>query len=306
MTGRLFIFWNRWFPSFGALGFASFLIAVVSGIPLAISYQVDHAFDSLQLLQLTNPGARYFRSLHYWSGQLFILTTFIHVIEHLIGQNEKKLKPGVWLRLVLALLFALFVMLSGFILKADAEGRMAGQILGGLLSTIPLTGDGLKLMVLGSSGDLDLVYVHHLVTTTLFLWVVIIEHTRRIWPDLLSTVYSLGICTVLAVLIVPALELPDAPLIRGPWYFIGLQEILHWIQQPLVVIGILLIVLILFILVRWLTAGKASLVKRFLVFLLFMYMALTINNWVFRDGNWKQRVPGLASDFNEEMENGDN
>ncbi len=288
MARSFFQFWNRRFPSFGNLAYASFLIAVISGIPLAIPYQVSRAFDSLQLLQLTNPGAVFYRSIHYWSGQLFILFTLLHIIEHLLKKNEKKIKPGLWLRLVLALLLGLFVMLSGFILKADGEGVMARQILSGLLGTIPFFGESLRLIVLGVSKSLQLVYLHHLVTTTVFAWVIIIEHVRRVWPDLLSSVYLLGVGTILAFTVPPGLQMPGASVIRGPWYFIGLQELLHWIPNPLIVICLLAIGLILFTLVRWMTPEKAGIAKGILVMFLVLYGILTLNNWVLRDGNWNQ------------------
>ncbi|MCP4754983.1 MAG: DUF4405 domain-containing protein [Proteobacteria bacterium] len=288
MARSFYQIWNRWFPTFGNLAYASFLVAVISGIPLAIPYRVERAFDSLQILMLTNPGGVFFRSIHYWSGQLFIAFTLVHVIEHLLNRNERDLKKGLWLRLVFALLLALFVMLSGFILKADGEGVMARQILKGLLGTLPLIGENLGRFVLGSSKSLQLIYLHHLVTTTLFIWIIIIEHVRRIWPDLLSSVYLLGAGTILALLFPPGLQLFDAPLIRGPWYFIGLQELLHWIPDPLIVIGLLILYLLLFGLVRWMSPVKAGLTKRILVLFLVFYIVLTLNNWGFRDGNWNQ------------------
>lgn len=251
-------------------------------------YQVNRAFDSLQILQLTNPAGVFFRSIHYWSGQLFILFTLVHVIEHLLKKNEKRLKSGLWLRLVLVLLLALFVMLSGFILKADGEGVMARQILNGLVGTVPIIGENLRLFVLGTSKNLQLVYLHHLVTTTVFIWIIVIEHVRRVWPDLLSFTYLLGIGTILTFTFPPGLQLPSAEVIRGPWYFIGLQELLHWIPEPLIVICILAVLFILLSLVRWMTPVKAGYAKRVLVAFLVLYLVLSLNNWVLRDGNWNQ------------------
>jgi len=286
MAKAFFKTWNRGFPTFGNFAFASFLVAVISGIPLAIPYQVDRAFDSLQILHLTNPAGLFFRSIHYWSGQLFILFTVVHIIEHLLEGNERDLKTGLWIRLVIVTIASLFVMLSGFILKGDGEAVMARQILIGLLSTLPVFGETLKLFILGASKNMQLIYLHHLVTTTVFIWVVIIEHVRRAWPDLLSSVYLLGGGTILAILFPPELMLPGAPLIRGPWYFIGLQELLHWIPDPLSVIGMLTLLLLLFSLVRWLP-DKISIIGKWTLFIfLLFYSALTLNNWCFRDGNW--------------------
>lgn len=286
MSGSIFKFWNGRFSTFGNLAFAAFLIAVISGIPLAIPYSVDNAADSLQLLLLTNPAGVFFRSLHYWSGQLFLLFTLIHIIEHLSKSSERDLKQGLWTRLVLALFFTLFVMVSGFILKADVEGRMARQILSGLLKTVPLVGSDLQTAVLGNSDSLSLIYTHHLITTSLILGMIIIEHARRAWPELLSYVYLLGISTVLAVLIPQGLQLTETAKIRGPWYFMGLQEILHWITNPLVVVGLLVCCLVFFFMLRWMNPVKSTWTKKILFTLLVFYGVLTINNWAFRDANW--------------------
>ncbi|MBT4088047.1 MAG: DUF4405 domain-containing protein [Deltaproteobacteria bacterium] len=286
MPGSIFIFWNRRLSTFGNLAFAAFLIAVISGIPLSIVYNVDRATDSLQLLLLTLPRGAFFRSVHYWSGQLFLLFTLIHVIEHLSKNSERDLKAGLWTRLVLALLLSFFVMLSGFILKADVEGKMAQQIFGGLLKTFPFVGSDLRMIILGNSDSLNLLYVHHLISTTLFIGIVILEHMRRAWPELLSYVYLLGASTLLAILIPQGLQLTTSAKIRGPWYFIGLQEILHWISNPLVVVGLLLCCLGGFLLLRWMKPTKSKWTKKFLLALLLFYGILTVNNWGFRDANW--------------------
>lgn len=286
MAKSFFQIWNRGFPTFGNFAFASFLIAVISGIPLAIPYQIDRAFDSLQILLLTNPAGLFFRSIHYWSGQLFILFTLIHILEHLLKRGERDVKTGLWIRLVIVTIASLFVMLSGFLLKGDGEAVMARQILNGLFNTLPVFGETLKLFILGASKNMQLVYLHHLVTTTVFIWVVVIEHVRRVWPDLLSSVYLLGGGTILAFLFPPELTLPGASLIRGPWYFIGLQELLHWIPNPLIVIGLLTVLLLLFSLLRWMPLKMATTSKRVLLIVLLFYVVLTLNNGWFRDGNW--------------------
>lgn len=219
---------------------------------------------------------------------MFVLFTVAHIIEHLSEKKERDLESGVWLRLILALLAAMFVMLSGFILKADGEGIMARQILNGLLGVVPVIGENLRLLVLGPEKSLRLIYLHHLMTTTFFIWVVIIEHVRRVWPEILSFVYIFAIVTIFAILSPPGLLLLSASVIRGPWYFIGLQELLHWIPDSLIVIGILTVCLSLFSLVRWVNPIKAQKIKRMLVVFLILYAALTLNNWGFRDGNWNQ------------------
>lgn len=290
MPGLLFTFWNRRIPTFGNLAFAGFLVAVLSGIPLAFSYDVGQASDSMQVLLLTNPAGVFFRSVHYWSGQLFLFSAVLHVIEHLWKNSEIDLKPGLWLRLVMVLLLSLFLMVSGFILKADVEGKMAQQILAGLLETVPVFGQGIRSLVLGGSNNLSIIYVHHLITTTVLIIFIIFEHVRRAWPDLLAYIYLLGISGVLAVMLPQGLQLAGEAAIRGPWYFIGLQEILHWITSPALVIFLLTFFAVLFTLLRWMPAAPSRRAKKLLLGLLVFYLLLTINNWGFRDANWHSLI----------------
>jgi len=290
MLGMFFTFWNRYIPTFGNLAFAGFLVAALSGIPLAFSYNVGHAADSMQLLQLTNPTALFFRSIHYWSGQVFLFATIVHVIEHLWKNSEFDIRPGLWLRLVLILLLSFFVMVSGFILKAGVEGEMALQILAGLLETLPGVGNGFRAFILGSTDNLSILYIHHLISTTLVIAIIIFEHVRRAWPEVLSYIYLMGLSSTLAVLLPQGLQLAGEAAIRGPWYFIGLQETLHWITNPAAVIAIIIISTDLFTLLRWMspTASRGS--KKALLALLVFYIVLTINSWGFRDANWNSLI----------------
>lgn len=52
----------------GALALANFLVCAVSGVFLAIPYDVGKAYESIVALLLTNPAGSFFRNLHYWSA----------------------------------------------------------------------------------------------------------------------------------------------------------------------------------------------------------------------------------------------
>lgn len=281
-----FSLWNRRFPTFGILSAASFLIAVITGIPLAIYFDVSSPFDSLQLLALQNPPGQFFRSLHYWSGQLFLWFTLAHILEYLLLSRERKLATGIWLRLVFSILLSFLVMLTGFILKGDEEGRMALQIFGGLIDTLPFIAKQTRTLILGGNGDFQVIYMHHMVTTSIFLWVIIIEHARKIWPSLLSYLYSLSVVSILSVFLPAGLAWKSSEAVKGPWYFIGLQELLHWFTNPLFVIAQVLLFFGAFTTLPWLKEKQSTGLKWVLLILIGIYILLTMNNWVLRDASW--------------------
>ena len=71
--------------------------------------------------------------------------------------------------------------------------------------------------------------------------VIVYRDGERVWPEPRSTIYVLGFSMVFAALFTPGLNAETSGVhVRGPWYFVGLQEILHWTSRPkgqLLVIG---------------------------------------------------------------------
>lgn len=61
----LYSFWNL---PFGNIATATFIIAVLSGVFLALPFDVKNPYESISLLLLTNLPAVFFRNVHYWSA----------------------------------------------------------------------------------------------------------------------------------------------------------------------------------------------------------------------------------------------
>ena len=278
------------FP-FGQIAFSSFLIAVVSGIFLAIPFDIKNPYDSISLILLTNPAGTFFRNIHYWSAQIFLIFSVLHVIDHLRMKTERKLSNGVWLRVTISIFFLFFVMISGFILKGDADSEQALRILRSLFEQIPFLGNTIADSFLGREGDFQLVYVHHIVTATIILWVVIVEHSKVLWAEIKVFVYTLFLSSVIAFLFAPSLHDGKNPIIKGPWYFVGLQEILHWISQSQLVIIFIFLLFILFYLIKNLREDFSYSVKKFLLVFLFFYLFLTVVGYYFRGENWEFVYP---------------
>jgi hypothetical protein len=231
-TVALFDRWNARLPSIGDLAFAAFWLALGSGALVAVPYDVAAAADSLQLLLLANPTGAFVRGLHYWSAQLFLVFTALHLIEHLARRTEARVHLGVWLRLVLSTVVVVYLMLSGYVLKGDGEGQLARQVLAGLLDRLPLLGGALHSLLLGPEGSLQLLYVQHAATASLLTLAFIVEHFRRAWPGPAAWLAVLVSSAGLSLALVPTLHVPADPVVKGPWYMLGLQELLHWLRSP--------------------------------------------------------------------------
>jgi len=281
----------------GSVATASFVICAISGIFLAIPYKIADPFDSVSLILLDNPSAAFFRNIHYWSAQLFLVFTLLHIIDHFIQNTEFIVGKGIWTRLILSLPVVFFVMISGFILKGDPDALSAHAVLSGLLNKIPFAGSLINDSLLVSGSSLELVYIHHVASATIILIIIIIEHSRRIWP-LPSTFIILLLSTlILSFFLHPSFGRETG---AGPWYFIGFQEILLWSPNPGRTwwLFILLIVLI-WVLPRLVPRFNLRMKFLLLAFLLF-YVMISITGAFFRDSDknltWPwQRDPNCNS-----------
>jgi hypothetical protein len=289
---RLFEAWNERLPAIGDLAFACFWLAFASGALVAIPYDAEAAADSLQVLMLTNPAGAFLRGLHYWSAQLFLVFTALHLIEHLARRTETRVRLGVWLRLVLSTVVVVYLMISGYVLKGDAEGQLARQVLSGLLERLPLVGDALHALLVGPGDSLQLLYVQHAATATLLTLAFIVEHFRRAWPGAAAWLVALMASGTLSLGLVPTLHDPAHPVVKGPWYMLGVQEMLHWLARPGLVWIPLLGGLVLVAALPLLPARWAGAVKGLLAGALVVYGGLTLVGHLFRGANWEWRPPG--------------
>lgn len=278
---------------------ASFAICAFSGLMLIPLYVSSAPLDSLVLLSLKNQPGVYIRSLHFWSAQAFLVSTVAHIVDHLLRRSEMRLQFGVWLRLSLAIPVLVAGMLSGFLLRADAAAAQALPVLRSLLTVFPFIGDGMRVLLTGSSADLSTIYLHHACTTTLILLLVTIEHTRRIVPTARSLAWVALPASLISLLLVPGLEWRSSAVEKGPWYLVGLQEILHWLPQPQEVVwGGIVGMALLTLLPRF--SGRFQVLARWtLATAALSYLVLTGLGLGFRGNGWRWTSPRsvLASEI---------
>lgn len=287
--GRLIAF--RTF-TFGDVVTASFLLAALSGVALAVPFEPADAYASLATLALANPAGVFVRNLHYWSGQVCFVFTLLHAWDHLRLGTERRVRPGVWARLVAALALIAFVMLSGFLLRGDADAQQALRILTEATTQIPVVGPALATFVFGASGALGIVYVQHAATATIAVWLFAIEHARRIWPRPAAFVGVVLAVAAVSLVVSPGLHDGRDPVVKGPWYFLGLQEILHWTPWPVVAVLGLVAVLGAFYALRRVGGRPGAGLRRALVALVFVYAGLCAVGGFLRGENWSWQ-PGL-------------
>lgn len=285
-----------YYDTFGGIATAFFLICCLSGIFLVIPYDVKNPYESISYFLLTDPAAVLFRNIHYWSAQLFLVFIIIHFWDHFYKSTETRVKKGIWLRLTISIIAIFYVMISGFILKADTDAQEAREILSSLIASIPLAGNFISYALLGPSEDYQVIYVHHIATATIFLFIINFEHARIIWGKAKTFIISSIIILVVSYIFQAPLHDNYDFIIKGPWYFLGLQEVLNWMRHPGYILLAILILLIIIYFIPKLSNSRSRIVKWALFVFFIFYMVVTIIGCCFRGENWEWKWSDTESD----------
>lgn len=216
----------------GALTTSALFWAVFSGVIVAYQYEVFSPFVSTVAMNTLIPFGSFFRSFHYWSAQAFFLGLLWHIIERLSDAVAYEDRLGRWAVLVVTLVMAVLALFTGYVLKWDATGRAAGHIAENLLLSIPVLGGQLNRFLVAVSEDgLMRVYAAHMGLSLGLWWLGTWFHTRRVTFTYKDGIITLLICSILSVFVQAPLE--QGPLepsvIKGPWFFLGVQELLKHI-----------------------------------------------------------------------------
>jgi hypothetical protein len=281
---------ERWrLPSvkFGECATAALLIAVASGVVLAIPYDPADALTSVAAMALANPAAAFFRNLHYWSAQALLVLTLLHAWDHVRRREPRPLRFGVWLRICLTLPVLGLAAWSGFVLKGDLDGLQALRVVATTVADLPLVGPLLVSALFGRDESLHLVHIHHAATFTIALWLVLIEHGRLLWPRPVATLAVLVPATLLSLWVSPALHDGLSAVVKGPWYFVGLQEAFHWSPWPGLVVAVGVLPLLALIGMRWLGPRGKRATACGLLAATALYAALSVVGWAFRGADWE-------------------
>jgi len=225
---------SRFFPR---LGLASLILCLASGVVLSFQYRpFGNVFQNVEEITSMVPYGRFFRQLHYGSGQLFVILMLFHTLDHFLKKRYRSFPKLQWASLVLSLGLCFFALFTGFILKGDKEGLFAGEIFMNILRTIPLAGNSIsQLFIVPGGGLFYLPYLYHFLFLPVLIVFFLKDHIREWFPDWQFLFAATAGLFLFALFVDPRVDIPpDAPvqLIKGPWFFLGIQSLLK-LMQPL-------------------------------------------------------------------------
>ncbi|MCP4339943.1 MAG: hypothetical protein GY799_13890 [Desulfobulbaceae bacterium] len=218
----------------GAWALIAFYISLLSGIIVGLQYDYLNPFYSTTAIDLLSPYGRFFRSLHFFSSQFF----FFFCIIHLLAIHEKTIKYSQWewLRLVGTFPLILLLLFTGYVLRGDNTGSSAGIIAENIMQAIPVFGVPLNDLFFSlTDSGLRKVYIHHVIALDLLLLLFAWNHLRIYRINVRDYLPLVAAMLIFSVFVSAPFE-PDRlgiSYISGPWFFLGLQELLRYLP-PLV------------------------------------------------------------------------
>ncbi len=276
------------FDTAGWIATSALLLCVLSGVLLAIPYDFTRAHQSVSEVLLFNPSGVFVRNLHYWSAQMFFIFTLLHIYDHLKKSTETNIRTKrTWLILCIVVVSLGYEMISGFILKGDAGGIQARRIITSMLESIPVAGRMISSAFTGTDENWQVVYIQHVATGTILLFIGIYEHVKTVWPRLRTFVIVFAILFLFSLVLRAPFGQVESSQVKGPWFFVGIQEMLHLTSHPGYVVLVFGMLLVLFYLLPGIVRKNRKIIKRILLAVSIFYLAMSFIVLLFRGENWQ-------------------
>jgi len=232
----------------GSGALISLYLSILSGIVVALQFNAVEPFYSTTAIELVVPYGAFWRALHYYSSQAFFLLLVVH-LGVVVWKNETEYTRSAWIRLCATVPCGLLLLFTGYVLRADATGEAAGTIAEHICLSVPLIGAQINDLFFDlTDSGVNKVYAHHVIGLVVLGGMAAWPHLRRYtarWRDHLVLI-------LLTMLLSIVLTAPMEPnrfgllFIAGPWFFLGLQELLRslppfiaGVVTPLLPLGLL-------------------------------------------------------------------
>ena len=216
----------------GSKSLISLYVSVLTGIVLALQYEPTTPFFSVGSIDLLVPFGTFWRSSQFYSSQLFFLFSLLHLWSVFLAKKDE-MDTGKWLLLILALPAALLLLFTGYVLRADATGEAAGLIAENITLAIPIFGKWLHSLLFAIDAEgMKRVYANHLIGLGILWGICCWDHLRRYKVQLSHHGLLVGLILVFSLVVMAPMEpwLNGVFHIQGPWFFLGLQEVLRYIH----------------------------------------------------------------------------
>jgi ubiquinol-cytochrome c reductase cytochrome b subunit len=162
----------------------------------------------------------------------FLLAHLLMILWQKNSSPAHHFTRGAWLRLTASVPLALTLLFTGYILRGDATGEAAGAIAENITRSLPVLGNYCnKLLFDSNTAGVQKVYLNHLIGLMVVGGICVWPHLRRYTASLGDHLPLILALFLLSPLLKTPLERDHFGLLHidGPWFFIGLQELLRYL-----------------------------------------------------------------------------
>ncbi|MCU0582074.1 MAG: cytochrome b N-terminal domain-containing protein [Syntrophales bacterium] len=244
---------------------ATLVVLLGTGVMLTAAYEPEfqNAWESVWEISHVYPNGGFIRSLHHWSGNLFIILAALHLLRILWAGAYAGSRYQNYLYGLALLATAFFELTTGYFLPVSEISYWALVVGMSFLDYLPLAGDVIKLLVIGGReiGDAAVIrlYVFHIALLPLFLIALLSMHMWRLRKDqgllkperlsaddlkklplraattreltvLLTTLIGLVFLAMAFPVAMAPRAVPTVPPnpVKAAWFFIAMQETLSY------------------------------------------------------------------------------
>ncbi len=219
----------------GELAAASLIISIMSGFVVAYQFEPATPFEATVAIEATLAWGWFWRGLHFWSSQSFFLLLLWHTFKKsvVLAPAPVLRQRFHWSIVTLSVGLGVFALFSGYVIRYDGTGQAAGTIAEHLMLSVPLVGRALDRLLLGISNDgMNRLYAVHILMGALCWGIGTWYHTKRVVMPASAFLTALALLVTFSLFVHAPLDVlsPDMHLIKGPWFFLGIQEMLRGIE----------------------------------------------------------------------------
>ena len=173
----------------GGLATAMFLVEILTGALLMLYYSpsISNAYPSIQRVTYYAPYGFFFRNIHYWAGQVFVIFTLLHMVRVFLTKSYLPPRQMNWVIGLILLVTLFLVDFTGYLLVWDERALWALTIARNLTEIMPLFGKEFALVLFGPPdvGDLSLVrlYAWHVVILPASMGLMMSLHYWKVRKD---------------------------------------------------------------------------------------------------------------------------
>ncbi len=167
---------------FGGITFFLFVMLAATGYFMTLYYvpSPEQAYDAVDYLTFEIPMGQVIRGVHHWSGNLMMVTIFLHMLRVFIYGAYKKPREINWISGVFLFCLVMGFGFTGYLLPWDQKAYWATKVGTSIMGTVPVVGDyTLRLMRGGSDlGALTLTrfYTLHVLFLPLVTVIFLLAH----------------------------------------------------------------------------------------------------------------------------------